>query len=215
MQEPLKRLLERAEIALVQERDGEGGLRAFYAERPDVVVLDCELPDADGLEVLSTIRGLSDVPVLALTEQGEEAARIQGLRAGADDCVSKPVGGAEVMARIEAMLRRPRLRGQQPPVLEDEFIRLDRASHRVEALGAEVELTPTEFRMLAVFAERPGQVLGHHQLLGLVWGDGARERDEVKLYVSYLRRKLGEAAKVDPVETVRGVGYRYQPRRSG
>jgi DNA-binding response OmpR family regulator len=79
-------------------------------------------------------------------------------------------------------------------------------------LGNEVALTPIEFRMLATFAENPGRVLGHGQLLELVWGDKIRERDEVKLYVSYLRRKLNYAAAVDPVETVRGVGYRYRPR---
>jgi len=85
--------------------------------------------------------------------------------------------------------------------------------HRVEALGIEVPLTPTEFRMLGAFAENPGRVLGHGQLLDMVWGDRIRAKDEVKLYVSYLRRKLG-AAGVDPVETVRGVGYRYQPRHA-
>ena len=97
-------------------------------------------------------------------------------------------------------------------VLTDEFVEIDRVRHRCSVLGNEVALTPIEFRMLATFAENPGRVLGHGQLLELVWGDRIRERDEVKLYVSYLRRKLGGAADVDPVETVRGVGYRYRPR---
>jgi len=174
-------------------------------------VIDVELPDADGLDILATIRALSDVPVIVLTGTDEEQ-RIAALRGGADDCVSKPPLDAELQARLEALLRRPRQGDLRPVVLTDEFVEIDRVRHRVSVLGHEVALTPIEFRMLATFAENPGRVLGHGQLLELVWGDRIRERDEVKLYVSYLRRKLGAAADVDPVETVRGVGYRYRPR---
>lgn len=117
------------------------------------------------------------------------------------------------MARIEALMRRRKTAGQVSPVIADEFIQIDLVRHRVEALGTEVPLTPTEFKMLGAFAENPGRVLGHGQLLDMVWGDRIRAKAEVKLYVSYLRRKLG-AAGVDPVETVRGVGYRYVPRRA-
>jgi DNA-binding response OmpR family regulator len=186
-------------------------LRAFYERRPDLVVLDLELPDVDGLDILATMRALSDVPVLALTGD-EEEGRVAALRAGADDCVSKPPPEAELDARIEALMRRPRQGDLRPVVLTDEYLEIDRVRHRVLVLGNEVALTPIEFRMLATFAENPGRVLGHGQLLELVWGDRIRERDEVKLYVSYLRRKLAAAADVDPVETVRGVGYRYRPR---
>jgi DNA-binding response OmpR family regulator len=175
------------------------------------VVLDLELSDADGFDILATMRALSDVPVLALTGD-EEAARVAALRAGADDCLSKPPPEAELEARIEALMRRPRQGDLRPVVLTDEYVEIDRVRHRVMVLGNEVALTPIEFRMLATFAENPGRVLGHGRLLELVWGDRIRERDEVKLYVSYLRRKLGCAADVDPVETVRGVGYRYRPR---
>jgi two-component system, OmpR family, KDP operon response regulator KdpE len=186
-------------------------LRAFYERQPDLVVLDLDLPDADGLDILATMRALSDVPVLALSSD-QEAGRVAALRAGADDCVSKPPLEAEFEARIEALMRRPRQGDLRPVVLTDEYVEIDRVRHRVMVLGHEVALTPIEFRMLATFAENPGRVLGHGQLLELVWGDRIRERDEVKLYVSYLRRKLGGAADVDPVETVRGVGYRYRPR---
>jgi DNA-binding response OmpR family regulator len=186
-------------------------LRAFYERQPDLVLLDLELPDAEGLDILATVRALSDVPVLALTGDDEEG-RVAALRAGADDCVSKPPPQAELDARIEALMRRPRQGDLRPVVLTDEYVEIDRVRHRVMVLGTEVALTPIEFRMLATFAENPGRVLGHGQLLELVWGDRIRERDEVKLYVSYLRRKLGGAADVDPVETVRGVGYRYRPR---
>lgn len=210
----LRALLERAKIELLRARGGGDGLRAFYESRPDLVVLDLELPDADGFDVLATTRALSDVPVLALTGE-REAGRIAALRGGADDCVSKPPLGAELVARVEALLRRPRQRDRGPAVLADEHIEIDPARHRVAVRGTEVSLTPIEFRMLTTFAASPGRVLGHGQLLELVWGDRIRGRDEVKLYVSYLRRKLGDAAGVDPVETVRGVGYRYRPRLVG
>lgn len=213
---PVGSLLPDAGIELLEAADGSAGLKAFYDERPDVIVLDLELGDMEGWDALARIRELSDVPVVLVTEAGDDAAadRVRGLRAGADDCVTKPVEGSELLARVEALLRRPRERPRAQAVLDDEFIHIDRIRHRVEVLGVEVGLTPTEFRMLATFAENPGRVLGHGQLLELVWGSGLRERDEVKLYVSYLRRKLGEAARVDPVETVRGVGYRYRPRRT-
>jgi DNA-binding response OmpR family regulator len=207
----LRGLSEKARAELIRAETGNDGLRAFYERQPDLVVLDVDLPDADGLDILATIRALSDVPLIALTEDGE-AERIQALRSGADDCVSKPPLEAELEARIEALLRRPRQGDLRPVVLTDEFVEIDRVRHRVAVLGHEVALTPIEFRMLATFAENPGRVLGHGQLLELVWGDRIRERDEVKLYVSYLRRKLAGAAQVDPVETVRGVGYRYRPR---
>jgi DNA-binding response OmpR family regulator len=207
----LRGLSDAARTELVRAETGNDGLRAFYERQPDLVVLDLDLPDADGLDILATIRALSDVPLIALTGH-EEAERIEALRGGADDCVSKPPLQAELEARMEALLRRPRQGDLRPVVLTDEFVEIDRVRHRVSVLGNEVALTPIEFRMLATFAENPGRVLGHGQLLEMVWGDRIRERDEVKLYVSYLRRKLGGAADVDPVETVRGVGYRYRPR---
>jgi DNA-binding response OmpR family regulator len=207
----LRGLSERARAEVVRADDGNDGLRAFYERRPDLVVLEIGLPDGDGLDVLATIRALSDVPLIALTGP-EERERIEALRGGADDCVSRPAPEAEFEARLEALLRRPRQGDLRPVVLTDDFVEIDRVRHRVAVLGNEVALTPIEFRMLATFAENPGRVLGHGQLLEMVWGDRIRERDEVKLYVSYLRRKLGSTAAVDPVETVRGVGYRYRPR---
>lgn len=208
----LRDALESAGIELVQAGDGGDGLRAFSLEHPDVVVLDLELPDTDGIGVLQTIRELSDVPIVAVTAE-DGAERVRGLRAGADDCVTVPISEEEMFARIEALLRRARRSGQEPQaVLSDDFVHIDHARHRVEVLGVAVELTPTEFRMLSAFAANAGRVLGHGQLLDMVWGDRIRDRDEVKLYVCYLRRKLGIAAGLDPVETVRGVGYRYAPR---
>jgi DNA-binding response OmpR family regulator len=207
----LRGLSESARTEWVRADNGTDGLRAFYERQPDLVLLDLDLPDADGLDILATIRSLSDVPVIALTGC-EESERIEALRGGADDCISRPPLEAELEARIEALMRRPRQGDLRSVILTDDFVEIDRVRHRVTVLGNEVALTPIEFRMLATFAENPGRVLEHGQLLELVWGDRIRERDEVKLYVSYLRRKLACAADVDPVETVRGVGYRYRPR---
>ncbi|HZO06980.1 MAG TPA: response regulator transcription factor [Solirubrobacterales bacterium] len=207
----LRGLLAAADFQLVEAGDGGNGLRVLFDERPDVVVLDLELADTDGFAVITKIREVSDVPLLAIAGDGA-SERVRALRTGADDCVPKPIGH-ELVARVEALLRRPRPTVEVAAIIEDEFIQIDRMRHRVEALGIEVPLTPTEFRMLGAFAENPGRVLGHGQLLDMVWGDRIRAKDEVKLYVSYLRRKLG-AAGVDPVETVRGVGYRYQPRHA-
>ena len=210
----LKEVLASAEIDVVLAPDAGSGLKAFYGEQPEAVVIDFELRNGDGIDLLEKIRELSDVPVVVVTGRSRGGAdRIRALRAGADDCVSRPIGWQEMLARVEALLRRPRADEDQSSVLDDEFVHVDRVRHRVEVLGAEVSLTPTEFKMLATFAANPGRVLAHHQILELVWGSGLREKDEVKLYVSYVRRKLRDAAGVDPVETVRGVGYRYRPRR--
>jgi len=208
----LEGLLEAGGIGFIEATNSSSGLKLFYSERPDVVVLNLGLSEPGGWEVLSAIRELSDVPVLCLSSLEGETEMVKGLRSGADDVMTKPVGDQEVLARIEALLRR-KGKKQGPSVQADDFVRIDRQAHRVEALGVEVDLTPIEFRMLAVFADHPGQALTHSQLLGMAWKDGHRAANEVKLYVSYLRRKLRDASSVDPVETVRGIGYRYCPRR--
>jgi len=210
-QKALGELLEGPEVRAMVASDGHEALRLFYRERPDLVVLALDLPELSGWEVLATIRELSDVPVLILADEDREAEKVRGLRAGADDFVSMPYSRPELQARIEALLRRPRA-GKAPEMFADDFVQIDHIGHEVEALGAKIVLTPTEFRMLAAFSRHAGQALTHAQLLELAWGEGHRDQREVKLYVSYLRRKL-RAAGVEPIETVRGVGYRYRPHR--
>lgn len=209
--EALEGLLAEARVHTVTAADGRAALRLFYREHPDAVVLSLELPELSGWEVLATIRELSDVPLLMLTEGDSETDQVRALRAGADDFVSKPFSKAELQARVEVLLRRPRA-GKTPEMFADDFVQIDHMRHEVEALGEKIVLTPTEFRMLAAFSRHAGQALTHSQLLDLVWGEGSRDQREVKLYVSYLRRKL-RAAGVEPIETVRGVGYRYRPQR--
>jgi DNA-binding response OmpR family regulator len=208
----LEGLLDGGGIGFIGAADGSSGLKLFYSEHPDVVVLNLGLSEPGGWKVLSAIRELSDVPVLGLSSLDGEMETVKGLRAGADDFMTTPVGRQEILARIESLLRRRTGKEQAPDILADDFLQIDRQRHRAEVLGVKVELTPIEFRMLTAFADHPGQALTHLQLLEMAWGDGNREEDQVKLYVSYLRRKLREAASIDPVETVRGIGYRYEPR---
>jgi len=208
----VRTVLERAGMNVIEAADGREGLRKFYEMKPRLVVLDVRMPELDGWEVLKRIRELSQVPVLMLTVDASELDKVRGLRQGADDYVTKPFGHQELIARIEAILRRAGETGSEGEVHSDDLLEIDFPQRRVTVLGQEVDLTPTEFKLLAVLARHPNQVLSSDQLLEMVWGDSFdRSRDQVKLYVGYLRRKLRDAAGVNPIETVRGFGYRYQP----
>lgn len=208
----LRELLERAGHAVVSAEDGRGALRSLYEERPDLVVLDVAMPELDGWGTLERVRDLSDVPVLMLTARTGELEKVRGLRAGADDYVTKPFGRQELLARAEALLRRTAgRRPEAPETYGDDVVTVDFGQRQVAVAGTGVALTPLEFRLLAAFVRHPGQVLSHEQLIELVWGDeGAASRNQLKLYVGYLRRKLGAAA-AGRIETVRGFGYRYRP----
>ena len=207
-------LLERAGLSVEQAEDGRSGLRALHKTPPDLVVLDVSMPDLDGWQTLERIRDLSEVPVLMLTARGEELERVRGLQAGADDYVVKPFGRQELLARVQALLRRAgREAGRQQEHYLDDRLTIDFAQRAVIFDGEAVSLTPLEFRLLAAFVRHPRQVLSREQLLELVWGDAyGVSGDQVKLYVGYLRRKLApEDPAGAPIETVRGFGYRYRP----
>lgn len=210
----LRELLERAGHEVFTAEDGRDALRSLYEKRPDLVVLDVAMPELDGWGTLERVRDLSDVPVLMLTARTGELEKVRGLRAGADDYVTKPFGRQELLARAEALLRRTAgRRPEAPETYGDDVVTVDFGQRQVTVAGAPVALTPLEFRLLAAFVLHPGQVLSHEQLIALVWGDeGAASRNQLKLYVGYLRRKLGAAA-AGRVETVRGFGYRYRPAR--
>ncbi len=197
---------------LVDEaRDGADGLRVLYDKHPDLVLLDLAMPQMDGWQTLERIRELSDIPVLILTSRDGELEKVRGLRAGADDYVVKPFGGEELVARVEALLRRPRSAAAAPERYEDGLLTIDYLEHRVHADGKELALTPLEFRLLCAFVDHPRQVLSHQQLLERVWHDpSAVSPDQARLYVGYLRRKIGSGGTC--IETVRGFGYRYLPR---
>jgi DNA-binding response OmpR family regulator len=209
----VRELLERAGHDVLEAGDGSEALRVFFSSRPDLVVLDVSMPGLDGWGTLERIRELSDVPVLMLTAQAQELAKVRGLRGGADDYITKPFGRQELLARVDANLRRRPSDSEGATAYNDGFVTIDFAQRAVEAGGTALSLTPLEFRMLAAFVRNANQVLSHEQLLILAWGDDRSvERDQVKLYVGYLRRKLGSPeGEESPIETVRGFGYRYRP----
>ncbi|OJG03957.1 Transcriptional regulatory protein WalR [Pseudonocardia autotrophica] len=184
---------------------GSAAIAAVAEREPDVVLLDMGLPDRDGIGVCREIRERSRVPILAITGRGDVAARVQGLRSGADDYLVKPVSTEELVARIEAVLRRATGSAVAATVsVGDVVVDLDRRA--VTAGGAEVALTRKEFDLLAALARREGAVLPRTELLEQVWGiaDASAART-LEAHVASLRSKLGTR---DVVVTVRGVGYR-------
>jgi DNA-binding response OmpR family regulator len=208
----LEELLRGAGYGVETAEDGRVALRAFHASPPDLVVLDLSMPELDGFETLERLRDLSDVPVILLTARGGEIDKVRGFRAGADDYVVKPFGRQELLARVEALLRRAPTT-TQVDLYDDGAISIDHARRLVLCRGLPVQLTPLEFRLLDAFTRHPGQVLSAEQLIEHCWGHEAGvSRDQVKLYVSYVRKKLGQASDGwQPIETVRGFGYRYVP----
>jgi len=192
-------------------RSGEEALAVFRAVLPDLIVLDLGLPGVDGLDVARTIRRSSSVPIIVLTARGEEADRIVGLELGADDYVTKPFSPRELLARVRAVLRRsgsPEARGQRP--LTVGCLVVDPQQHSVEVDGRPVQLTATEFDLLALLAGAPGRVFTRGQLLEAVHGvavdAGGRAIDA---HVKNLRRKIEpEPHRPRRLLTVHGVGYR-------
>jgi DNA-binding response OmpR family regulator len=210
----VRTVLGRSGFKVITAAEGPEGLRAFYSERPDIVILDVGLPKMDGWAVLERIRELSGVPVLMLTSRGHEADKVRGLRGGADDYLTKPFSTAEFVARVQALLRRQHAADQLPEVFDDGHVQVNFVTHGVLVNGVSVELTPTEFRLLAALVRHPGQVLSPVKLLELAWSDPfGIGPDRVKYSVMRLRRKLGTQPGGDSaIEAVRGFGYRYRYR---
>jgi len=208
----VRTVLGRSGFAVTTATEGREGLRVFHSERPDIVILDVGLPEMDGWAVLERIRELSEVPVLMLTSHGREADKVRGLRGGADDYLTKPFGTAEFIARVQALLRRPRAADPLPEAFEDGHVQVNFIAHTVLAAGTPVELTPTEFRLLAALIRHRDQVLSPVRLLELAWSDPfGIGPDRVKYSIMRLRRKLGTRAGGDSaIEAVRGFGYRYR-----
>jgi len=217
-------LLERAGHTVLEAANGREALGLLEAAAPDLVVLDVAMPELDGWQTLERIRDVSDVPVLMLTARAGELDKVRGLRGGADDYVTKPFGRQELLARVEALLRRTSGPPEVRAAYDDGAVRIDYVSREVEAAEhadgggwRAVQLTPLEFKLLSAFVRHPNETLSRDRLLELVWGDvEGFGGDQVKLYVGYLRRKLGwEPSNGGPLETVRGFGYRYRPPAAG
>lgn len=202
---------------VVTGADAQAGLDQFHTHRPDVVVLDVMLPDASGWTVLDAIRRDGDTYVVLLTAKDAEADRIAGLTRGADDYVVKPFSPGELLARCQALLRRPR-QGDRPSepasYISHNGLTIDADTYEARLDGARLELSALEFQLLHTLLRRPGRVFTRDQLADLVWGatDAAAGR-VVDVHIGRLRRKLGDAAEQPRfIETVRGVGYRLRAR---
>jgi len=209
----VSRLLARSGFQVLEAADGMQALRAVFDHRPDAVVLDVDMPRLDGWQVLERIREVSDVPVLMLTAAaGDELDKVRGLRSGADDYVLKPFGRQELVARIEALLRRGRASAPPAPeVVEAGPVSVDLRQRLAYIGGEELRLTPLEFKLLSALVRHPRQVLSQDQIIDLVWAEPYVAGDQVKLLVGRLRKKLAGRFEEDPIETVRGFGYRFAP----
>ena len=204
----------RPDYRIVQCHDGETALAHAAREPWDLVILDLTMPVLDGFTVLGALRGSgSDVPVIVLTARDAEPDRVRGLELGADDYVTKPFSNKELVARIDAVMRRYRAgtEASRARELAHGDLRIDFAQRKVSVRGAPVNLTPTEYNLLFHLATNPGQVMSHAELLKKVWGDEYREEVHyLKVYVGRLRTKLErDPAKPELIRTVRGVGYQF------
>ncbi|MBK9955044.1 MAG: two-component system response regulator KdpE [Rhodocyclaceae bacterium] len=190
------------------------GLLEAGTRQPDLLILDLGLPDGNGIELIHDLRGWSDIPILILSARAQEHDKIDALDAGADDYLTKPFSVGELRARVRALLRR---RSRSPeaasPVIEFGQVIVDLSRRRVTRDGAEVHMTPLEYRLLAVLVGHPGKVLTQRNLLREIWGPSYSESSHyLRVYVGHLRQKLED----DPTQpkyflTETGVGYRFQP----
>ncbi len=204
---PVKTYLERAGFEVAHALTGLDALRMMEETPPNLIVLDLNLPDVDGLEVCRRIRAASQVPIIMVTARDDDVDKIVGLEVGADDYMTKPFNIRELVARVKAILRRAPVAAQPiGGVLTHGAVSIDRGRHEVTVDGADVQLAPKEFDLLWALLEERGNVLTRDQLLERVWGyTFAGDTRTVDVHVRQLRRKLGDAC---PIVTVWGVGYK-------
>lgn len=210
--------LERSGFRTVAAFDGEAALVKAASAKPDAVILDWMMPNKTGIEVCKSIREdaeLMHLPILMLTARGDEADRIHGLEAGADDYVVKPFSPRELVARLRALLRRTQQGGVEAD-LSFGSIAINAAQHKVTVDGTTVKLGPTEYRLLKYLMERPRRVFSREVLLDRVWSYGVNvESRTVDVHVRRLRKALMDAGSADPIRTVRGAGYALDTDEAG
>lgn len=196
--------------------DGQEGLRKAQTILPDLVILDLMLPTMSGLDICRELRSgerTREIPILILTAKAEETDQVVGFSMGADDYVPKPFSVKVLLSRIKALQRRHEGGTDPADIVQHLDVRIDRVRHRAFAEGRELELTPTEFRLLECMLRQPGRAFSRHQLMDAAIGEGAIVLERtIDVHIKTLRRKLGSA---DLIETVRGVGYRFRETREG
>ncbi|MBV8047716.1 MAG: response regulator [Paludibacterium sp.] len=198
-------------IRVHEAETGRQGLIEVETRKPDLVILDLGLPDLDGVEVIRRLRQWSQVPILVLSARTQEEQKVEALDAGAEDYLTKPFGVAECLARVRVLLRR-RVRDSASAnqVIEFGDVRVDPVNRLVYKRGAEVRLTPVEYRLLSVLVRDAGKVLTHRELLREVWGPSYSESHQyLRVYMGHLRQKLEDnPAMPHHILTETGVGYR-------
>lgn len=207
--------LQKEGFAVSAATDGQTGLRKAQLHLPDLVILDLMLPVSDGLEVCRQLRAdarTRHIPVLMLTARSEEVDEIVGFRMGADDYVTKPFKVKPLIQRVKALLRRSAPEPAEQDRIARQGIEVDRVRHRATVEGRQLDLTPTEFRLLLALIRQPGRAFSRHELIDVCLGDNVTVLDRtIDVHVKSLRQKLSDHASL--VETVRGVGYRFREDR--
>ena len=211
--EVLKLYLERDGFQVAIAANGRQALERAASYKPDIIVLDLNLPDVDGLEVCRTLRKQSNVPIIMLTGRGEEVDKIVGLELGADDYVTKPFSAREVVARVRAVLRRQTPEPGPSETMKVGDLAIDTARYEATCQGQKLELTTTEFKLLSTLARSPGRVYSRMQLLDTVQGiDYEGYERTIDAHIKNLRQKMDSTLKQCGchIETVRGVGYKLE-----
>jgi two-component system phosphate regulon response regulator PhoB len=208
--------LEREGYDVTVAHDGKEGLRKAQTILPELLILDLMLPMMNGLEVCRQLRAgehTRNIPILMLTAKAEETDQVVGFSMGADDYVTKPFSVKVLMQRLKALQRRTDVGGESTDIVEVLGVRIDRVRHQAYVDGRELELTPTEYRLLECMLRQPGRAFSRAQLMDAAIGEGAVVLERtIDVHVKTLRRKLG--AKGELIETVRGVGYRFRDNLS-
>jgi DNA-binding response OmpR family regulator len=199
--------------------DGVEGMRRVFSNRPDIVILDANIPKMDGWEVCRRIRDMSDIPVLMVTVNGQKSDKLKGFNVGADDYLAKPIDFHELIARIQAILRRTRsaVRDNRSTTFNNGDIEVDWGSRQVWVRGQRVKLSPTEFKIMSCLIKSRGWIVTHEQLLEKAWGPNyIGDKSFVKLYIRYLRQKIEkDPHKPQIIMTERGVGYYFAMQNEG
>ena len=215
----ISRVLTKKGFEVLESNNGQDALRLLYNNKPDLVLLDVVMPKMDGWQTCSRIRDISAIiPIIMLTgSRRTENDVVRGLDYGADDYLIKPVGNKELVARVQAMLRRSELPSsvednRKSLTFNDGYLTIDIAQRKVVVGGKPVKLTPIEFRMLALLLQNTGRILTHQQMLEKVWGwEYVDDLDYVRIYISHLRRKIEpDPALPKYIITEPGVGYYFQ-----
>jgi len=201
--------LEKNGFRVTTAGDGQSALAIARREKPDLVILDLMLPTIDGREVCRRLRRESDVPIIMLTALSEEIDQVTGLEIGADDYITKPFSARALVARVRALLRRTRGEVKAPSIVRTGGLEIDPEKYSVTFNGNPIKLTPNEFKLLHLLANRPGQTLTREQLLDDLHGAASSVDRSVDSHIKNLRKKLETASGESMIETIYGIGYRF------